>query len=188
MIAAELVGAERVLSFMERLPEQSKDSMKRAILRLAVMLQNYVKDSELTGQALHVRTGRLRRSITAKATEEGTTYAGIVGTNVVYARINEFGGQTRPHEIRPVRARALLFARGGFIGPMESMRTQGGRYAKGKKAAISRAIGDGSMQFARVVRHPGSKIPERSFLRSALAALPPEIRAGIEAALKEAIR
>jgi len=188
MIAAELIGSERVLSFMESLQAGTRDSMKRAVLRLAIMLQNYVKQNELTGQALHTRTGRLKGSITAKATDDGTTFAGIVGTNVVYARIHEMGGQTKAHDIFPIHGKALMFARAGFIGPRESMTTKGGRYAKGKAGAVSRAIGEGSMQFARAVHHPGSKIPERSFLRSALGALGPEITAGLAAALKEAVK
>jgi len=49
MIAAELIGSERVLSFMESLQAGTRDSMKRAVLRLAIMLQNYVNQNELTG-------------------------------------------------------------------------------------------------------------------------------------------
>jgi len=50
-------------------------------------------------------TGRLASSISP---ESGPDYA-QVGTNVVYARIHQLGGQTKPHVIRAKRARALAF-------------------------------------------------------------------------------
>ena len=185
MITAEILNVSRDMSIFQKLPEDTKSSMQRAVLRLAGGLQNFVKEDELSGQALHVRTGRLRRSITARTENDGQTYTGIVGTNVEYAAINEYGGTTKPHEILPVNAKALLFARGSFVGPMENMTTKGGRYAKGKARRIGRAIAEGSLQFARAVHHPGSRIPERSFLRSAMRALEPDIRAGLEQAIRE---
>ena len=63
---------------------------------------------------------------------------GRVGSNLRYARIHELGGTTRPHVIRPRRVAALRF----FIGA--------------------------DVVFARSVRHPGSHIPPRPYLRPAL--------------------
>jgi phage gpG-like protein len=37
----------------------------------------------------------------------------VVGTNVAYAAIHQFGGQTKPHVIRPKFKRALAF--GGVV-------------------------------------------------------------------------
>lgn len=188
MIIGEIIGAEKVMSFLEKLPGESNASLQRAVLRLALMLSNYVKENELTGQALKTKTGRLKGSITPKVTNDGAHYTGIVGTNVEYARIHEFGGTTKPHDIYPVRAKALLFARAGFIGPMEDMKTQGGRYAKGKMGRVQRGLAEGSMQFARGVHHPGSKMPMRSFLRTALRACDSDIRAGLEQAIRDAVQ
>lgn len=50
-------------------------------------------------------TGRLAASITP---EHGPDHA-QVGTNVVYARIHQLGGRTRPHVIVARRAKALAF-------------------------------------------------------------------------------
>ncbi len=69
-----------------------------------------------------------------------------------YAAIYEYGGQTAPHEIRPVNARALHFMAGG---------------------------GD---VFAMVVHHPGSKIPQRSYMRSSLAELRDKLLMNMERA------
>lgn len=72
-----------------------------------------------------VDTGRLRASIrtTRKLTARGPTYQ--VSTNVEYAPYVENG--TRPHIIRPRRAKALAFRVGGRL------------------------------VFAQVVHHPGTK-------------------------------
>jgi len=60
------------------------------------------------------------------------------GPSVPYARIQEFGGRTRPHRIEPTKAGGVL------------------RWMVG-----------GSPRFARYVYHPGSRIKARPFLRPA---------------------
>ncbi|KZE34173.1 phage virion morphogenesis protein [Crenobacter luteus] len=55
--------------------------------------------------------GTLKGSISAASDNDHA----VVGTDLKYAAIHQFGGKTRPHEIRPRNARALKF---------------GGRYAK----------------------------------------------------------
>ena len=190
MITAEILNVDKVISMFERLPEDAKSSMGRAVLRLAVMLQNYVKEDELSGQALHVRTGRLRMSITAKTENDGHKFTGMVGTNVEYAALNEFGGTTKAHRIEPRNGKALCFARAGFIGPLPNLKTKSGRYSSSKKgrAMLKAGINEGSLQFARGVNHPGSKIPARSFLRSAMRVLTPDLRDGLVQAIREALK
>lgn len=61
--------------------------------------------------ALLQQSGRLRNSITPSHSANEA----VVGTNVVYAAIHHFGGQTSPHIIRPKNGKALKF---------------GGRFAK----------------------------------------------------------
>lgn len=51
------------------------------------------------------QSGNLRSSITP---DHGRDYA-IIGTRVPYAAILHFGGQTRPHVIRPKNKKALSF-------------------------------------------------------------------------------
>ena len=59
-------------------------------------------------------TGRLAASITSYA----DNLSAVVGTNVKYAAIHQFGGKTKPHVIRPKNKKALAWG-----GP----RTLGGR-------------------------------------------------------------
>jgi phage gpG-like protein len=54
-------------------------------------------------------TGLLKNSI--QMSSSGTQ--AVVGTNLVYAAIHQFGGRTKPHVIRPKYKRALAF--GGIV-------------------------------------------------------------------------
>jgi phage gpG-like protein len=74
---------------------------------------------------------------------------------VKYAAIQEYGGKTSAHEILPVKAQALAFVIGGV------------------------------QRFARRVEHPGSLIPERSYLRSSLEDMKGEILAALAEAATE---
>ena len=188
MIIGEILGVDRVATYLGRMPEKSRQAVGQKVRFLALMLQNYVKEDELTGQALHVRSGNLRRSITNKVIDSDGTYTGIVGTNCVYAAIHEFGGSTRPHLILPVHAKALMFQSAGFVGPVQVLKNQNGRYSKGAKAKITAALAEGALQFAKGVHHPGSKIPMHSFLRSALDAKRSEIVAQLQDAIRGATK
>lgn len=63
------------------------------------------------GSGLLQASGRLRNSIAPSSTND----TAVVGTNVGYAAIHNFGGKTSPHLIRPKKGKALKF---------------GGRFAK----------------------------------------------------------
>lgn len=125
--------------------------------RLVIALSNKIKFEKLTGQVLRNRSGRLRDSISPRVTESGNTVVGEVGTNVAYASIHEYGGRTPAHDIFPRKGRALAFMMGG-------------------KQVIVKSV-----------HHPGSVFPERSFMRTALNEMEPQIRAEFENAISEVI-
>lgn len=154
MVIGQILGAEQTVAWLGSRREQVQTALQVTVRKLARELAAYVKRGKLTGQVLHNRSGRLRRSITFKVTSEGTVVSGLVGTNVVYARIHEFGGHTKPHLILPKKARALHF----------------------------------NGRFAKIVHHPGSNFPERSFLRSALKDMTPEIRAELALSIQGALK
>jgi len=66
------------------------------------------RPSTWPGQIL-VRTGQLAASVQAQSDNDQA----VVGTNKVYAAIQQFGGQTRPHVIKARNKRALAF--GGVV-------------------------------------------------------------------------
>lgn len=63
------------------------------------------------GSGILQSSGILRNSIHTQADND----TAVIGTNIKYAAIHHFGGQTRPHLIRPKNGKALKF---------------GGRFAK----------------------------------------------------------
>jgi phage gpG-like protein len=116
-----------------------KPALRQTVERETIALQAHVVEHKLSGQVLHVRSGTLRRSITYAIRETDAAITGIVGTNLEYAAIHEYGGVIHVPEIRPRRAKALHF------------------YVGGKEI------------FAKFARAHDVHMPERSFLRSALA-------------------
>lgn len=112
------------LRALDKLAKGLKGYRKMLAKELQQALTRTLLDIEATAkERCPVDTGRLRASITpdvVSATE------GYVGTNVAYAAAVEYG--TRPHEIRPRKARVLAW--------------------KDRKS--------GELRFARKVNHPGT--------------------------------
>jgi phage gpG-like protein len=107
---------------------------------------------------LNTRSGALSDSIAVSVNADSDGVLASVGSegDVKYAAIQEYGGKTSAHEILPAKADVLAFV-----------------------------IGD-AQHFARRVEHPGSLIPERSYLRSALADMKDEILTALAGAATEA--
>src|SRR6185503_7995191 len=149
-------GDRELADRLSAMPGAIHDGVARAIARLNIALQAKIQQN-LSGDVLNARTGALRASITADAGEGATGLAGSVGSDLAYAAINEFGGQTPAHDIEIRKAKALAFMLGG------------------------------KLVFAKLVHHPGSRIPARSFLRSALDDMAPEIAAELQDAVMQAV-
>ncbi|MDO4693055.1 MAG: phage virion morphogenesis protein [Eikenella sp.] len=67
-------------------------------------------NKKVVGGKILQNTGRLRNSIT----EQSDNDSAVVGTNVVYAAIHNFGGQTAAHVIYPRNKKALAWATGMY--------------------------------------------------------------------------
>ena len=113
---------------------------------------------KVSGLVLKTRTGTLRRKINAKFEESGNSITGSVGLALAYGAIHEYGGVTRAHVIKPRRKKALAFQAGG-VGLVR-----------------------------KSVQHPGSKMPERSYLRSSLKENEARIKAAIAAAVARGVK
>jgi len=161
MIKAVIVGKESTIASFRAIPARASEALYRTLERLAISLTRKVKEEKLSGQVLKNRTGTLRRSINYRIEGTETRMTALVGTNVAYAAIHEYGGVTKPHVIEPKNGKCLA-----FIAPWGPGKGQGGKSF-----------------FARV-NHPGSHMPERSFLRSALTEMQGEIRSELGAAMK----
>lgn len=160
------VDDARLRASLSSYPTRLLEFLAAALDRFSAVLQARVKE-KLSDDVLHVRTGTLRRSINRQVIKQVDGVEAVVGTNVEYAAIHEYGFQgavsVREHVRRITTAsrieatldkirlaRAMKFSE---LGPAVR-RT---RYVSG--VAVVRA-------HTREVN-----MPERSFLRSALREL-----------------
>jgi phage gpG-like protein len=147
MAALEIRGLEEASARFDAYPAALQAALGAKATDLAAALADLVKNDKLSGAVLNSRSGALRDSIAASVTAEADGFHASVGSegDVKYAAIQEYGGKTGAHEILPAKGDVLAFV-----------------------------AGDGQ-HFARRIEHPGSLIPERSYLRSALADMNDEI-------------
>jgi phage gpG-like protein len=158
MMSIALDGADELRERFAGLPADMIASLSAKAAVLAQALAAKVKDDKLSGGVLNAASGALRASIfTEVGADASAVFASVASTgDVKYAAIQEHGGKTAAHEIVAIKAKALAFANGGATA------------------------------FARRVAHPGSAIPERSYLRSSLAEMADEILASLAETPREA--
>ncbi len=152
------VAQEAFRAKLRGYPQRLVSAVLRVTQRFAITIQRAVKEDKLTGQVLHNRTGTLRRSINQEMVIGAGKITAIVGTNVVYAGIHEYGGTIRPHLVEAKNAKFLRFM---------------GR--------------DGKWTFRKAVMIPEVHMPERSFLRSTLQEYADPYREAVLDAAVEAI-
>jgi phage gpG-like protein len=159
MITVELIGDARLVARLDAMPGRLRDGLARTVTRLGLELQRKVQDEKLTGQVLKVRTGSLRSSINTRTERSASEVAASVGTNIAYGRVHEYGFD-------------------GTVGVRAHLRqiTQ----------AFGRPIAPTAVAVRAHSRHV--HLPERSFLRSALAELAPRIEEELRLAVDEALR
>lgn len=158
MIRAEVTKGRNLPSELRSVVPKLSSAVDKAVLRLALKMTALVK-TKLSGQVLKVRTGTLRRSINYKISRPSSqSTEAIVGTNVKYAAIHEYGGTIPARIVYPRTKMALKFQ-------------MAGKTVFAKKAMI-----------------PSAKMPVRSFLRASLAEMTPEIKRELEAAVRMEFR
>lgn len=160
LVNVTISGDRELIASFKNLPRAINEALYRKIKVLALKLENKVKVGKLNGQVLNRITGALARSIHHDVDRAANTVVGRVFSSgdVKYAGIHEYGGTTAPHIIVPKKASVLAFAGAG-----------------------------GAMVFTRRVNHPGSRMPERSFLRSSLNDMSKEISLGMKEAVVRAV-
>lgn len=158
MIQLEVTGDRELKARFGSFPERLRKNLFKVMTKDATDLVSHIKRDKLSGQVLKIQSGDLRDSIAQEVTEDTNRIEAKVfsGGNLPYAHIQEFGGKTAPHDIYPVNAQALFFQIAG------------------------------ANVFAKVVHHPGSVIPERSYMRSGLGDMRERIISDMENAAREA--
>lgn len=143
MIRGEVTGDREVVLGLQRVEEAARGEIRAGIGRITLKLLTQVKSLKLSGQALNVRTGRLRRSITQRIEDSGPDISGIVGTNVEYAAIHEFGFK-------------------GNVSVKQHLRQVKQVFGRKLKSPVQALVGAHTRNV---------DLPARSFLRTALAEL-----------------
>lgn len=140
------IEAGNVSVYFDKINDKIKAQLRETIEKLCVRLTAKIKEEKLSGQVLKVRTGNLRRSISYRINEQDGSVTGIVGTNVEYAPIHEYGFR-------------------GTVNVREHIRN------------MTQAFGIPVAPIAVLVRAHARQVnmPARSFARSALDELQPQI-------------
>lgn len=106
MLKFTMVGDDKVKVELqgagERVQKAAEVGISRATLKVLMLAK-----LNLSGVVLNVKTGRLRRSLNQRIEGRGTTNVkGIVGTNVSYGKVHEFGGPTTIREHQRMMTKA----------------------------------------------------------------------------------
>lgn len=143
--------------WLESAQASLQDRVSEANDLLAQKLAEKVR-ANLSGDVLKSRSGRLLNAVTLQTDNQDDLSEGSVGIDgdVPYAGIQEYGGTTKAHVIQATNVKALAF---GWLG----------------KSA-----------FFKQIMHPGSVIPERSYLRRALDDSVDDIQTGYTQAVLDA--
>jgi phage gpG-like protein len=156
MLTIALAGVEAFDAALAAYPQAVAEALAAKADALAAALADKIRNEKLAGEVLQSRSGALAASIAAEVAADGENIVATIGSSgVKYAAIQEYGGRTSAHEILPSKATALAF------------------------------VIDGAVRFARRVEHPGSTIPERSYLRSSLEEMSDQIFAEFSSAAAE---
>lgn len=160
MINMFLTGDKEIIAKIDRLSPAVHAALLKKVWELVLKIEAYIKTNKLNGQVLNRRTGKLARSIASEVEDNFERIIGIIfqSADVPYGAIHEFGGKTAAHVIVPKKASVLRF------------------WDK-----------SGQKVFARKVNHPGSVMPERSYMRSSLSDFSTQISLGLKEAVVNAV-
>lgn len=170
------VKDEKVMGILEVFPGQLLQVIQGAMSTYIIQLQARVKE-KLTDDVLHVRSGTLRRSINQQVLiESATTVRGIVGTNVRYAAVHEYG-----------------FVGTAYVPDHIRRITSSGRTASSFDRARMGKIGEKRLRYINGVANVRGhtmrmNLPERSFLRSSLKETAGDARKLISNSIKQAFQ
>jgi phage gpG-like protein len=159
IITGTVTGDKEVGLMLRSAPNSVKTALRQAVEILTIKLQRNIVTEKLQGQVLHVRTGTLQRSIDQITIDSGDVVTGTSWTNVKYAALHEYG----------------------FTGT-ESVKS----HMRKIKTAFGRPIQEREVLVKGFQRQV--KYPVRSFMRSALRDMQPEIIDTLTLATHEGIK
>lgn len=93
-IDVQVKGLDQALKRLR--PAVAREAAKRGLTKATINAERQAKLNASGRPGPNVDTGRLRSSITHDVREGGNSIEGVIGSNVIYARIHELGGVIRP--------------------------------------------------------------------------------------------
>jgi hypothetical protein len=170
MIRTEILGLRTVQVTLEKTSPEIQTELRVFVADRMLALRDGVKNNIAR---MFQSTGPLWQAVQATMVEVPGGVSGVVfidGSRIPYAAIQEEGGQTRAHDIRPKKpGGALAFQFPGRMG-----------FSGGPKQS--------SLMILKVVHHPGSRIPEHPYMRLALVKEKPVFEGGIRAIVEKATK
>lgn len=153
MFTVETVGLQELILRLENTSEKMTYRVAIAMQSAVDALQDKVK--ERMGSYFS-NPGEMQNSLSSGVESSADDVTGTVtASGLPYLRILEYGGQTAAHSIFPKNGSALAFMMPGRV-PFRTGAASG-------------------MFIVKSVEHPGSKFPERPYMRSALAMMKKQI-------------
>lgn len=155
MITIKMIGDTELAARFSELTPRLRAALLKKVYGLTIRLATKVR-RKLSGEVLNVRSGNLRASIHEDLRNLADAVTGRVYSSgdVKYGAVHEYGGTIPAHDVVPVKAKALRF------------------------------MLNGKEVFARRVRIPDVKMPERSFMRSSLSEMKPQIIGELQGTVK----
>lgn len=130
-IAIQQKGVERLVKYLDQQSSGYSAVIRKelgdTLERCALLVERNVKEDQMRGNAVFVRSGALRRSVRRHVDKKQLEAA--VGTNMVYGRLLEVGGT-----IRPKNAKVLTI-------PLDAAKTAAGR-SRGGPREVGRLYDD----------------------------------------------
>lgn len=147
MFTIEVKGLQELIIHLDQIGGGLKDRLTEVLQEETLSLEQAVRDRMAH---LFRNPAEMQQSLSSTVSErDGELNATVSASGLPYLAILEFGGQTSPHSIFPRNAKVLAFMSPAMISPFRA--------------------GGQSTIFAAHIQHPGSRFPERSYMRAALA-------------------
>jgi len=148
---------------------------------------SFPKDQPPTMDGLRVITNRLRSSYTdASPAIDGNNITSSIGSNVEYAAIQEFGGQTAAHDIVARNGKALAIGFGGkFFSAGDFQAVLQGTRGNYRKMKTDLFIQENGIIFRKKVHHPGSNIPARQPVQRGIEDRLPDYSQALDATISK---
>ncbi len=182
------LGKREAIERVKRLSPEIRENGAREIMRLSIGLRELARQ-KYTEAGLHVRTGALKSSIQAlpvTQTEHELVGSVIAGQKLKYARVQEFGAVIRPKHARFLAIPLAAAKTGAGVARFSPRQAAAAGY---ESTFISKGVifgRQGEQAVPLFVLKRSVRVPARPFMRPALAAMRPQIEAGIRAVVAAA--